>query len=416
MLPTITDSKRSRKTRHAVESQTRRAPARPGPHCYADPVRKATANNPRPGVRAARCEHPRDTIQAPPIPPELLAVLPVWSSRKNYLAVVEALFHLPEVAAECTRIGLALQTWRRITINDAYDADTDTGHNMTTSKATAAHRVGRESKAVQRTRRLNQDLGIMVEVYRGYELSYDQRMALIRTDATHPQRGVPSSYAMVICPPRQRLRIARIPATAGSVFAQVKTNVHLPTSGGLCPLSHLLETLTITPADAVEETEPPPVARPPRRRCLGTAVAHEILAHPHMQMLQHVRPGRLAPQLGAHQGGGWHGLNLAQALIDEAARRGINTNAPALRPWGLLKTLLASIDPVYDVYAGDATAELPPPPPEPCGIAPCDGHGWINLPNAAAKCPHCPAGVRASEGGYETNGFEPDTLSDEPPF
>lgn len=412
MLPTITDPESPRKSRHTRFSRSRPGADRPGPYRYRDAVRKATAEDPRPAVRAQRCATPRDTIKPPPTPPELLAALPAWSSRENYLAVAHHLAQLPEVKAACTQRGVALDVWLEVVINDAMNADTDTGHNMITTQDTAAHRLGRKAKQVQRARRISQDLGIMVEVYRGYTLSYDQRMDLFATDPYHPQRGVANSYAMVLCPPRQRARIARIPANAGAVFAQVYTNVHLPTSGGLSALSHLLETISIKPATAVRETEPPPAAQPRRKRCLGTALAHEILAHPGMALFQNVRAGRLAPQLGPHQSGGWHGLDLGQALLEEATRLGIRTTAPAIRPWGLLKTLLASIDPVYEVYAG---AGQPPPPPEPCGIEPCDGHGWINLPGAAAKCPNCPPGVRSTRPhDEEWRGTAP--TGDEPPF
>ena len=410
MLPTITDPQTRRKSRH-----THLSDHRPGPYRYRDAVRKRTAEDPRPVARAERCATPRDTIKPPPTPPELLAALPAWSSRANYLAVVHELAELPEVKAACTQRGVARDVWLEVVINDALNADTDTGHNMITTQDTAAHRLGRRAKQVQRARRVSQDLGIMVEVYRGYTLSYDQRMDLFATDPHHPQRGVANSYAMVLCPPRQRARIARIPANVGAVFAQVYANVHLPTFGGLSPLSHLLETISIRPANAVRETEPPSAAQPRRRRCLGTSLAHEILAHPGMALFQDVRAGRLAPQLGPHQAGGWHGLDLGEALLKEATLRGIQITSPAIRPWGLLKTLLASIDPVYEVYANTEPAQQPPAEPEPCGLPPCDGHGWINLPGAAAKCPHCPPTIRGRSPFLEADWSEPGPL-DEPPF
>lgn len=390
------------------------SPGRPGPYRRAPPVRKATAADPRRAVRVQRCSRPRETVQAPPMPEELLAALPRWSSRENYLLVVHELAKLPEVETACRKRGVALSTWLLVVINDAIDADTETGHNMTTCQETAGIRIGRKPKQVQRARNVSQDLGIMVETYRGYSLSRDQRLALVAIDPLHPQRGVPNAYAMVLCPPRQRAKIARIPSKTANVFAEVYTDVHLPTLGGVGSLPHLLETVTITPANAVDSTETAPPPRPKRKRCPGTALAHELLACPGLTMFQDTPAGRLAPQLGAHQAGGWHGLTLGQALLDEATRQGIWTTKPSVKAWCTLKVLLSSIDPIYDVYA---TAGTPSPPAQPCGIAPCDGHGWINLPGAAAKCPHCPPSVRSAPQSAAGDGWTgADPLSDEPPF
>lgn len=306
------------------------------------------------------------------------------------LAVVDALAGQPHVVELCRRAQIAVGTWKAITVNDVLDADTDTGRNMRTSQVVAASRVQRSTRVIRRARHISVLLGIAVEVYRGRELGRDERMHLVTASPGHQQRGLPNVYAMTVCPPRQR---ARLSTPHPGAFAQVNHFGHLPPYGGLSPTPHLLELLPIAPADAVEDAEPPPAAQPRRRRRTGQALAHELLAHPGMILLHGTRPGTIAAMLAAQQGGGWHGLTLADHLLDAARRRGIPTWEAARNPWGLLKTLLADVDPIADVVLG---TNAPPTPEKPCGQTACDSHGWINHAGSAAKCPHCPPSIRAT--------------------
>ena len=405
MLPTITDSETLRKRRPGATR--RRSPAgEHDEHQHLSRARAHTAKSLAALRRATQAPERRAGLSTPPVPTTVLAAVPRWSSRRHMAAVIRGLAQQPYVIALCRREQIAVTTWVAIVMNDVADADS-TGRGMRTSQVVAAARVQRSERTVRRARHVAVKLGLAVEVYRGRELSYDERMSLIKAQPGHQQRGLPNIYCMTVCPPRQR---ARLSTPRPGQFAQVIPFGHLPPEGGLGLPTHLLKQLSITAAGAAEDAEPPPAAHPRRRSRPGQALAHEILGHPGMTLLSETRPGTLAPQLGAHQAGGWHGLALADALLDEAIRRGIPTWAPARHPWGLLKTLLANVDPIAEIHL-HGPADLSP---DPCGKPECDGYGWINTPAGAAKCPHCPPAVRniSAHGDWHNTG----QASDEPPF
>lgn len=331
----------------------------------------------------------RDGYAQPHAPAELIAAVPAWSSRRAMVRILRGLAKQPAVQAACRRAEIAVETWLAISINDALDADGATGRGICRSQVVAGAAVNRSAKTVQRARALNVRLGLLVEVYRGRELTKDERLSLVRAHGTHGQRGLPNVYAMTVCPARQRHRIT-IPRPGQ--FAQVIGFVHLPPEGGRSPHPHLLNILTIAAAAASEESEPPPAAQPGRTARPGIVQAYDIVGHPALRvLLSQVRAGSLAPQLVPYLHGGWSGGALADALADEATYRHVPTDEPARSPHGLLKMLLAGIDINYQMHASGGLAFAPP---EPCGAVGCD-YGWITHSNGAvSKCPDCPPAVR----------------------
>lgn len=388
-------------------------------------VRRHTKRTLRSLRLATSAAERRGGHDAPPVPSELAAAVPRWSSRKHFLTVVRALSKQPYVAELCLRHGIGVETWLALITNDALDTDAD-GRNMRTSKCVAAARVGRGEEQVKRARRVAVQLGIMVEVFRGRELTKVERIELTSRQPGHRQRGLPSTYTMTICRPRQRRRITTPrPGEFAQVYPLFQANVPLPPEGGLSLLTHLLEQLPLTSADAAEEAEPPPAAQHRRRRWPGMTLAFEVLAHPGLAvLLAGVRPGTIAGQLVPHTAGGWHGHALAASLLAEADRLGIATRESARSPWALLKVLLSRIDPVADVHLGIGRAgppeQLRPPHaarPEPCGGSTCDGFGWLNDVDErgctyARPCPDCPPSVRATW----VDQLTATTDSEEPPF
>lgn len=345
-------------------------------------------------LRYATAAPERREGHAQPEPPaELIAAVPAWSSRKAMLRVLRGLAKQPAVKAACRQAQIAVDTWLAVSINDALDADSRTGRGICRSQVVAAAAVNRSAKVVQRARAVNVRLGLMVELYRGRELTKDERLSLVRAHRTHGQRGLPNVYAMGVCPMRQRQRIG-IPRPGE--FAQVITFVHLPPKGGRSLHPHLLETVTIAAAAASDEQEPPPAAQPGRRSRPGIAHAYEIVGHPALRNLFcRVRPGSMAPQLVPYLAGGWPAGALADALAEEARFRGIPPWQNADNPHGLLKALLAQIDVDHQVhaYGGIAYAQTV----EPCGRLECD-HGWITHEGGAvSKCPTCPPAVRRGD-------------------
>jgi len=329
-------------------------------------------------------------------------------------AVIRALAAQAYVVELCRQAQIAVDTWMAIALNDAIDADTDTGRNLRTSQSVAAARVNRSERTVRRARAISVRLGIMVELYRGRELSKDERLALVADSPGHRQRGIPNVYAMTVCGPRQR---ARITIPRPGAFAQVVPHFdgfgHLPPGGGLGLLTHLLDLLPLTAATASEEAEPPPAARHRRKRRPGAALAFDMLGQPGLAiLLDGIQPGTLAGQLAPYAAGGWHGYALAAALLDQAEQAGIITWEPARSPWALVKVLLRRIDPVAAIHLGIGTGwtdldEAAPGSittqgrPDPCGGPDCDGFGWINGVDErgyayARPCPQCSPKIRAS--------------------
>lgn len=403
MLPTLTPQTRKRpdnRPPHVVDragQYERRSRTRAHTRGTLDALRRATAAPDR-----------RQGLSKPPAPAGLSAAIPAWSSRRNMLTVLRALARQPHVIALCKTRQVALDTWLAIAINDALDADSNTGRDLQTSQLIAGARVNKSERTVRRARSVSVQLGILIEVYRGRELTRTERLDLIRSSPGHKQRGYPNTYAVTVCPPRQRHRIS-IPGPGE--YAQVNPHgqrfVHLPPLGGFRTDTHLLEILTFALADAQTEKEPPPAAQPRRKRRPGLALAHDVCAHPRVRSLFGVAAGTLAAQLGPYQHGGWQGHQLAAELFRTADLMGINTWEPAHAPHALLKTLLSRIDPVADVhlatglapedeadthYVDPHTGEVFQTHEEasPCTHPQCDGFGFTKHEDGSlSRCAHC---------------------------
>ena len=327
------------------------------------------------------------------------------------LRIVRALATQPYVSDLCRETEIAVDTWLAITVNDVIAADTATGRGMRTSQVVASDPVSRTPRTVRRARSVSVRLGILVELYRGRELSRDERLALLAESPGHGQRGIPNVYAVTVCPARQR---ARISTPRPGRYAQVYRFVHLPPVGGLSLSTHLLDIIRYAAAGASAGPEPPPAAQPRRPRRPGMALAHELMRHPGLVRLLGVRPGTIAGQLAAYQRGGWHGTDLANAVLEVAAGRGIPTWRQAREPYALLKALLSRIDTVADVHLGTGTpapAAETTPAGMPCRHPGCD-HGWIDDVDTRGytvtrPCPLCPPAARASTHHTELVDDEP---------
>jgi hypothetical protein len=343
--------------------------------------------------RATSAHQRRGGIGPGPMPSTLAAQMPCWLSRAHMLRVIDGLTGQPHVHELCRAKGVALATWKAATINDVLDADDRTGRGLSTSQVVAGARLQRGDKQIQRVRDINVQLGILVEYYRGRELSGAERHQLLADHPGNKQRGIPNAYAMGVFPPRQRRRIS---TPRPGRFAQVQTNVYLPRRGYVSLSAHLPGQLPITAADASEAKATPPAPPPRRKRHPGLALAHEMLAHPGLRLFTGVPAVTLAGQLAPFHRGGWHGLDLADVLIQSAHAMRIDPTRTATNPHGALKTLLSQIEPIIDVVQA---------PAQPCRRADCD-HGWILVgPATVAKCPDCPASVRGAL-----------VADDEPPF
>ena len=371
--------------------------------------------------RATSAPERANGIGAPDVPAGLNRAVPVSPGRKAMLRIVHALSRQPYVARLCRAEGIAVDTWYAIAVNDVLDADSN-GREMRTSRDVAAARVGRSDRVVSRARSISVRLGILVELYRGRELSGEERRRLVREHPGHKQRGIPSVYAVALVTARHRARVA-VPTSGrfAQVLPQTESFGNLPVGSRFSPVRHLLKILPLAAASAAEAEESAVKGRSRRRRRPGAGLAVDVLAQSTLSILfEGIRPGQIAAQLAPYEAAGWHGHGLTAALLTEAARIGVSRWERARSPFGLLKTLLAGVmhSPAdhtaltgggHDNGAHTINAALRP---QPCGGSQCDGHGWINSVTPAGytvtrPCPDCPPAIRSTAPAAEYDGELP---------
>lgn len=346
--------------------------------------------------------------------------MPASPGRKSMLRIIHALASQPYVAQLCRAEGIAVDTWYAIAVNDALDADSN-GRGLRTSQTVAASRVGRSERTVRRARSISVRVGILVELYRGRELTRSERLALIEAAPGHQQRGIPNLYAVTVLTARHRAAVA-IPEPGA--FAQVLPHIecfgHLPVGNRFSPVRHLLKVLSLAAATASEAEESAMKTRRRRRRRPGAGLAGELLAQSTLSILfEGIRPGQIAAQLAPYEAAGWKPAALAAVLIIEAARIGVSRWERARSPFGLLKALLASVlhsPALHTALTGgrndDGSHNGAAARPQPCGGSQCDGHGWINSVTEAGytvvrPCPDCPPQIRSTAPATEYDGELP---------
>ncbi|MGO2519961.1 MAG: hypothetical protein ACTH8F_07560 [Microbacterium sp.] len=346
--------------------------------------------------------------------------VPVSPGRKIMLRIIHALASQPYVAQLCHDQGIAVDTWYAIAVNDALDADSN-GRGLRTSQTVAAARVNRSERTVRRARAISVRIGILVELYRGRELTRSERLELVQATPGHRQRGIPNVYAVTVLTARHRASVA-VP-NAGD-FAQILPQLdsfgHLPVGSRFFPVTHLLNVLRSTVATTTKAKKTSTTGKQQRRRP-GTGLAIDVLAQSVLSILfDGIRPGQIAAQLAPYEAAGWQAHSLAPAILAAAAKIGIGRWERARSPFGLLKTLLLSVmhsPEDHDALTGvgsdqwdhrhQATTR-----PHPCGAAACDGYGWINSVSDAGytltrPCPDCPPQIRSTAPVTEFTGELP---------
>lgn len=423
MLPIIDTPSRPVPPRRGVPRvrSDRRPRALPG---VALPVEPATAAaiETRAKRRAASPLPPFSGIDAGAIPGHIRRALPRWTSRRAFLRTVHALAGTETLRTLCAEVGsgIAPTTW--VATMTVLVRLADEAGELRASEAQIADVLGREVRTVRRARAVAAHLGLATEVYRGRNLSYEERMTLVREHGRHPQRGIPSVWQLGMCAPARRARLST--PTAGR-WTRLRGFDHLPPKGAARSITHLWDLLTTAAADAAREAEAAP---PPQRRRRGSALGIELLDH--QRFIVGVSPGRLAGLLAPWEAGGWRGSDLAVLVIDEARRLGWDPSRPARAPLAALKVILEGIDPVADpttAWAGELCTVCylrpgrvrhlplgdhsvcptcwehirhPHDETETCTHPGCD-HGWIEVEPAQdgwhrllAKCPACHPGPR----------------------
>lgn len=362
---------------------------------------------------------PFSGIGAGTIPRDVRAALPRWTSRTAFLRTVHALATTETLRVLCADVGSGISPATWVAAMTVLTELSDASGELRASEAQIADRLGRDERTVRRARAVAARLGLLVEVYRGRQLGYEERMVLVKEHGRHPQRGIPSVWQLGMCSPARR---ARLSTPRAGRWCRYQGFDHLPPKGVARPITHLWDYLTTAAADAAREEE---AASPPRSRRRGSVLAIELLESEHQRFICGVSPGRLAGLLAPYHAGGWRGDDLALVVVDEARRLGWDPSTPARAPLAALKVILEGIDPVadpVDAWAGAlcsvcwrqpgrrrhlplGTQSVCPTCWEalrhsisdegPCTHPGCD-HGWIEVEPAAggwhgrvARCPAC---------------------------
>lgn len=323
------------------------------------------------------------------------AAVAAWNGREHWLTVVVPVaiaMHRDDLKAEQVSPA-TFKLWA--TVESGYAQDQRTGRRCIVRPDTVASVMGMHVDVARTCRRVARRIGLQVVIRLGRMLTVNECTAARRRGSR--QRGLSTETALTIPRP---LRCAVDSAT--------------PTRGNTSNhQSHLpLGFLHAASGDQTEAAppQPPPDRLRTRRKC--RQLATDLIAG--TPWLAGERPGRLAPALRPFVTcqPPWTARNVRQALADLILRNGHGDIRPErirTRPAVLLAAMLRQLDPEVD---HPDLAILDPTPPQPCGAADCDGHGWIHHDTGlVAKCPHCPAGIRTH---FEDLGDG--QVGDEPPF
>lgn len=390
MLPTIAQPSAARKE---FEERALRVRVQ---HKVLPLARRSTAA--KLAVHAARRRGPVGSGIGPgDCPRRVRRALPVWSSRESFLAIVDELATDPGVHALCRQHNIAVVTWVAAMTTAAIEADTTTG----VCHATYVHlgaAISRGEKQIQRAFAVSRALGLALEVYRGRELSKDERMQLVEQYGTHPQRGIPQGWQLGLIPDRIAARFSTPRAGQWCWFSRF---VHLPPLGGVCSHTYLLTSHLGAASEKAAASRRQ--HRPKRKRRIDPATARLAA-----EVAQNVpwcateSRTRLSPPLHrfATASVPWNGVDVADAIRGVGMRQQLDlaTLHPAAveRPAALLAKLLRELDPVVDHPSAPAF-----PVEHQVNGHVCDGAGWITLlddrgrATAAVPCPACPPIARA---------------------
>ena len=327
-------------------------------------------------------------------PPGAYAAIPVWHGREHWLAVVVPVaiaIHRHVLKAEQVSPA-TFRLWALV--ESGYAQDQRTGRRCIVRPTTVASVMGMHVDVARTCRRIARKLGLQVVIQLGRMLSLEECTAARRRGSR--QRGLSTETALTV---PQALRSAVHSAS--------------PTSGRARPLKPHLGIFSLHGLAAEKrEAAPPPLKHQgARRRRQARQLASDLVKI--VPWLRTERPGRLGPALTPFITATppWSAQDLALALGDLTLRSGrgaIHPERIQTRPAAVLAALLRQLDPHVDHPSLGAPPDTTPP--QPCGRAGCDGHGWIELDGAVTKCPDCPPAIRSwrpIDGG---------PIEDEPPF
>lgn len=235
------------------------------------------------------------------------APVPAWHSGPAWLGAVK--LH-PRLGVACRARRVAESTFLDVLGRLAAHADVETGRDIAVAHATIGEQLGRCEKTIQRACRVAEDLGLLVRVLAGADMSLAQRITVLRhfTRGTRGAkwRSLPNFYAATmprrvvdLVEPKRSPKRVRRSDQAWSVDnsgvspvhgpGRVLGDVHLPvgSTGLLKPAVSLLSKRTTFEPDCGQPAQP---ARP---TASSTPAARPTTAH--RQTASDRAPGRLDP-------------------------------------------------------------------------------------------------------------------------
>ncbi|MGJ3510155.1 hypothetical protein [Enemella sp. A6] len=380
---------------HHADRYTRLDRVRPHSPLSLRTMRKATSAPER-----------RQGLAAPRVPRYIARRIPYWPGQEQMLDLVKQLATHATVRSICRAHQVSVTTFLAVVTNDILDADVITGRGMRTSLPVAAARIGRGERQVTRARRVAVAIGIYLEVFRGRELTYEERRMLTQHRPGHGQRGLPSEYWITPLSPKLRRRITEpepgqiltLVENPGITHPHQQRFVTLPLRGKESLHTYVLSILRKA-AGAAQNERPPAAHQQKRRRRPDLAFSERVMRHEGLQRLfANWTTYQAAAQLRDYLKAGWLPHALGDAIDEQITRRGIRRTGPAHHPWSLLQACLQEIpiDPDEWVPAGPMF-ELA----QPCGR--CYG-GW-HIDHGGGfttvePCPTCDPGVLLRRDAY----------------
>lgn len=236
-------------------------------------------------------------------PPGAYAEVPAWHSHGAWLGAAK--LH-PKLEHACRDRRVAVTTFLAVLCAMGAHADIDTGRDIAVAHATIGEQLDRCEKTVQRACRVGEDLGLLVRVLDGADMSLRQRITVLghftRGTRGAGWRSLPNFYAATmpsavseLVPPRSTPKPARGTDHLASVdnsrpsISCLPRNVHLPEGSP----SSLERSVPLYSRRTTFEPDCAQLDPPKRERLRGTAAPRPTTAH--RQVSPHRAQARLDP-------------------------------------------------------------------------------------------------------------------------
>lgn len=148
------------------------------------------------------------------------ATIPAWPNRATWLRLVDAWAASDDAGDDVRAAHTSIASVLAVARYDAACADSATGRNVTTSRATAARALGLSTKVIQRARAVLERIGLSVKVAAGRYLTHAERAEAGQAHGGYQSRAANTWWL-----------------TVPKTLPQWAARVHLPRRGSVTPKS-----------------------------------------------------------------------------------------------------------------------------------------------------------------------------------